>query len=163
LHRSDTISTLSSGYSNRQLPHRTASGSSSVPPVEEETPKIGSGPRKHRLIAPPPTIARRLDEDDSRQRAKVMYTFEKSGPEEITVEEGEEVAVVEPDDGSGWIKVRLGSATGIIPTAYVEILPPASASTPKHDRLRRIPILLSQSLATAHSMLVLGHLHQHLA
>jgi formin-binding protein 1 len=100
LQRSDTISTLSSGYSNRQLPHRTASGSSATPQIEEETPKVGAGSRKHRLIAPPPMINRRVEEEDSRQRAKVMYAFEKSGPEEVSVDDGEEVTVLEPDGTS---------------------------------------------------------------
>lgn len=35
-------------------------------------------------------------------------------------------------DGSGWLNIRSGAQSGLVPTSYVEILP--SAPGPSHDR-----------------------------
>lgn len=53
---------------------------------------------------------------------KVLYDFQAEGPGEITVLAGDKLPLVEPDDGSGWVKVRSGLDTGIVPSTYVEVL-----------------------------------------
>lgn len=52
---------------------------------------------------------------------KVEYDFSAEGPGEITVLAGEKLPLLEPDDGSGWVKVRRGLDTGIVPSAYVTV------------------------------------------
>lgn len=55
--------------------------------------------------------------------ATVLYDFEGDGATTLTVQAGDSVRVVEPDDdGSGWTGVELGSTgkQGMVPTLYVE-------------------------------------------
>ena len=115
--RSDTMNTLSSGYS--MSARRSVSGNSMVPSTaatEEEpateAPKpkpIVSGSRRNRMVAPPPTQyvseAGGSNEDmlaapssnSSEKRGRMMYAFEQSSEGEISVEEGREVVIVEPN------------------------------------------------------------------
>ena len=39
---------------------------------------------------------------------------------ELTVYSGEELIVIEEDDGSGWTRVMRGQEEGYIPTSYVQ-------------------------------------------
>lgn len=154
LQRSDTIgsmNTLSSGYAasaNRSVSGMTTrtsddtSVSSSAP-----TAKISSGPTR-RVMAPPPSqyIKSNGDAAPQEQKGKMLYPYQATGPEEITVSEGEEFTLVEPDDGSGWIKVKpskFGSAAGIVPTSYAELSAPAPPV--KDDR----PVSVAASASTA--------------
>jgi hypothetical protein len=86
----------------------------------------------------------------------MLYGYEENGEGELTVSEGKEITILEPDgrsftnlspmfqillggpltidytDGSGWMKVRAGSKEGLVPASYVEVLaatPPTTAST----------------------------------
>jgi hypothetical protein len=38
----------------------------------------------------------------------------------LCVAEGTSVQVIEPDDGSGWVKVSDGLHSGLVPASYVE-------------------------------------------
>ncbi|OCL01181.1 FCH-domain-containing protein [Cenococcum geophilum 1.58] len=143
--RSDTINsmnTLSSGYS--ATAHRSISGGMS--PTEENPPekanKVAPPPvaaRRNRIVAPPPAQYIKDDGGDlasssglpksTEQKGKMLYAYQQNGEGELTVPEGRDVSVLEPDDGSGWIKIRAGSKEGLVPAAYVEILsltPPPS-------------------------------------
>ncbi|KAG9968862.1 hypothetical protein KCU72_g24968, partial [Aureobasidium melanogenum] len=63
----------------------------------------------------------------------MMYPYQASGDGEVTVDEGAEVTIVEPDDGVGWMKVRTSSGEGLVPASYVEIMPSSPAkSQPGH-------------------------------
>ncbi|KAI1637010.1 hypothetical protein F4809DRAFT_606559 [Biscogniauxia mediterranea] len=136
LSRSNTVNTmnsLSSGYAASA--HRSVSGSTPTirSPAEEPTPPEPSGPRparKSRMVAPPPAAyiselpgssVNGLPSKPPEQRGKMLYTFEANGEGEVSVPEGREVTILEPDDGSGWIKVRAGYKEGIVPASYVEI------------------------------------------
>ncbi|CAD6500974.1 BgTH12-06675 [Blumeria graminis f. sp. triticale] len=91
--------------------------------------------RKNRVIAPPPSryISQVPDSNIVAQhrlngysvndrKAKMLYTYEANGADEITVSEKEEILVLEDDDG-GWTKVQTSRGdTGLVPTAYMEIL-----------------------------------------
>jgi hypothetical protein len=86
----------------------------------------------------------------------MLYAYEAGGEGELTVADGQDVTILEPDgrssmsltpmfqylmdisltnytDGSGWMKVRAGAREGLVPTSYVEVLavatPPTTAST----------------------------------
>jgi formin-binding protein 1 len=109
LHRSDTLNTLSSGYSApRRAVSRSVSGSS-IPQTTESngsSKPIKSAPGRHRIIAPPPTIHRTVEESEvdngaaksNERKCRMMFAFQKNGAEEISVDEGRELVVVE-DDG----------------------------------------------------------------
>ncbi|MCJ1386183.1 hypothetical protein MMC17_009309 [Xylographa soralifera] len=141
LSRSNTMNSLSSGYAASA--HRSVSGVGARAPTEDtrQEPKIVSSKptntRKNRVVAPPPTQyvselpANGLNGGSStppsrsaEPRGKMMYPYQASGEGEISVDEGEEVVIIEPDDGSGWMTIRFSGTSGIVPSSYLEILPP---------------------------------------
>jgi hypothetical protein len=157
--RSDTMSTLSSGYSANAKRSISGSTLAQSPSELEDTSKptpapapVGGAGRKHRIVAPPPTSyisdpgANGSSSDllkPGEQRGKMMYLYQQNGDGEISVDEGKEVTIAEPDgktihiwliptsinnlvDGSGWMKVRYAGEEGLVPASYVEIL----ATTP---------------------------------
>ncbi|CAO2651887.1 Nn.00g001700.m01.CDS01 [Neocucurbitaria sp. VM-36] len=174
LGRSDTVNsmnTLSSGYS--ATAHRSISGGMSPTteepaPVEKKAAAPAPGPRRNRIVAPPP-VQYVKDNDDlppptprgNEVKGRMLYAYQENGEGELTVADGREVTILEPDgrsfanlspmfqillgasltnnytDGSGWIKVRAGSEEGLVPASYVEVLtatPPTTASTFSSNR-----------------------------
>ena len=114
LSRSNTMNSLSSGYAASA--HRSVSGAGTRPDVEETKTKTeGStskpaAARKNRVVAPPPT--RYISEAPSNgiyggngtlpsksveARGKMIYPYQANGDGEISVEEGVEVVIIEPD------------------------------------------------------------------
>ncbi|RDL38994.1 Cysteine-rich [Venustampulla echinocandica] len=144
--RSNTMNSLSSGYAASA--HRSVSTSGPRSPVEETPPdrpnslkptNTGTSTlRKNRVIAPPPTAyiselpgSAPNGSSSGEQKAKMLYSYDANGEGEITVSEGKEVAILEPDDG-GWTRVKAGFKDGLVPTAYLEILAtPAPAPAPR--------------------------------
>ncbi|KAF7887490.1 hypothetical protein EAF00_009784 [Botryotinia globosa] len=144
--RSNTMNSLSSGYAASA--HRSISAKS---PTEESPPDAAVDRRrsissslkpsgllkKNRVVAPPPTAyvselpgSSVTDGSASKeQRGRMLYTYDANGGEEVTVSEGEEVTILEPDDG-GWTKIKHGSKEGLVPTAYLEVLRPSSPPNP---------------------------------
>lgn len=138
LNRSDTVNsmnTLSSGYS--ATAHRSISGNMSPtteepPPAEKKAMAPPPGVRRNRIIAPPPAQYVKDDDTDmatpvpkstSEAKGRMMYAYQENGDGELSVADGREVTVLEPDDGSGWVKVRAGSKEGLVPASYLEMLP----------------------------------------
>ncbi len=115
--RSDTMNsmnTLSSGYS--ATAQRSISGGLSPttedqpasPPERKVAPPRVIGSRKTRIVAPPPTQYINPDENmdrpssadtgrSSEPKGKMLYTYEGASDGELTVPDGKEVTVVEPD------------------------------------------------------------------
>ncbi|KAF2451802.1 FCH-domain-containing protein [Karstenula rhodostoma CBS 690.94] len=145
LSRSDTVNsmnTLSSGYS--ATANRSISGG--LTPTNEEAPApekkpMVAAPRKNRIVAPPP--AQYIKNDDvenslpspsrsTDQKGRMLYPYQQGNEGELTVADGRDVTILEPDDGTGWMKVRAGSKEGLVPASYVEILPltPPSSNRP---------------------------------
>jgi hypothetical protein len=98
LSRSDTMNTLSSGYS--ATAQRSVSGTSLPTTADSEPAK--AMPRRNRIIAPPPTShaygnggAEPPKSKD--RRGKMLYTFKTNGEGEVSAEEGREVVILEPD------------------------------------------------------------------
>lgn len=158
LSRSNTMDTLSSGYAASA--NRSVSGK--VQTEDTGTDGAGSSPpaskpatmRGNRIVAPPPTqyVAEMPGNVPSgggssttpptEQRGRMNYAYQATTEGEVTVEEGDEVSIVELDgtcenffrsvtlmstltesDGSGWTSVRLNAHTvGLVPTSYLEIL-----------------------------------------
>ncbi|THV03882.1 hypothetical protein K435DRAFT_827005 [Dendrothele bispora CBS 962.96] len=62
--------------------------------------------------------------------ARVIFDFTSTSEFELSVSEGDSVNVLEPDDGSGWVKVsKSRGASGLVPASYLEF-DSAEASTP---------------------------------
>jgi hypothetical protein len=112
LARSDTINsmnTLSSGYS--ATAHRTISGGMSPPaeeappaPVEKKAPAPAPGPRKNRMVAPPPAQYIKSDSDaplpppkSAEVKGRMLYAYQENGEGELTVADGTDITILEPD------------------------------------------------------------------
>ena len=138
LQRSDTIgsmNTLSSGYAasaQRSVSGATARSSTATEDGAASTPATTSSPAskapaRNRIVAPPPTtyISPNGTGDESKQKGKMLYSFQASSGEEVSIYEGAEFTILEPDDGSGWVKIKpesFGSSSGIVPASYVELI-----------------------------------------
>jgi formin-binding protein 1 len=117
LSRSNTMSSLSSGYSaNRRTVSGTivpavAEADGDAPPVpapnQSTKPAIGAA-RKNRIVAPPPAqyLGGGLNDGHSKEAAelsaiqpgaKMIFAYTATGEGELTVEDGDTVVVVEPD------------------------------------------------------------------
>ena len=133
LKRSDTIgsmNTLSSGYAASA--HRSVSGTNvnTVGGNSEPAPRGA-----HRVVAPPPlsykTNSFRNGGDE--QDGKMLYAYTATTADELSIQEGEEFVLVEPDDGSGWIRIRpssSGSRQGLVPASYASLSPDPTPQTP---------------------------------
>ncbi|KAK8139583.1 BZZ1 protein [Apiospora sp. TS-2023a] len=123
LSRSNTMNSLSSGYAASANRSKSGSISGPQPPPEE-------APLSHQVrdrLELPGSSANGSATNKSEQKGKMLYTFDASGESEVSVPEGREVTILEPDDGSGWVKVRAGYKEGLVPASYLEILPSAPA------------------------------------
>ncbi|KAL4964848.1 putative actin polymerization protein Bzz1 [Aspergillus stella-maris] len=156
LARRDTMNSLSSGYAvsaNRSLSNVGTQESVSEHP--DSTPASPAAPapaaptatkpnaKRNRVLAPPPAQyiapppAAELPfapapQKSSEPRGKMLYPYQATGADEVTVQEGEKVSILEPDDGSGWMRVRSeSSAEGLVPASYLEVSP---AAAPTRER-----------------------------
>ncbi|KAH8893224.1 FCH-domain-containing protein [Thozetella sp. PMI_491] len=144
LSRSNTMNSLSSGYAASA--QRSLSGPMS--PTEEAPPEPGPRPtstisggtlKKNRVVAPPPAAyiselpgsTPNGSSGGTEQKGKILYGFDAAGDGELTVTEGRDIVVLEPDTGSGWVKVRAGFKEGLVPASYVEVFP-ATAIAPQN-------------------------------
>lgn len=105
LSRSNTMNSLSS-----QSARRSISTSALEPPAEEEQPRkpsptpAATGGRRNRVVAPPPAAYitdspghTNGNGGESEKKGKMLYTFDASGDGELSVQEGRDVALLEPD------------------------------------------------------------------
>ncbi|EXJ82328.1 hypothetical protein A1O3_06141 [Capronia epimyces CBS 606.96] len=159
LTRQDTMSSLSSGYAASGT--RSLSGNIPRSTTQDDAPALGAGAgtttsggmRRNRIVAPPPaTFVSALvgsgTNGSSQPRAKMLYPYDARDEGEITLSEGTEVKILEPDDG-GWTKVQAGfGKEGLVPTAYLEELP-TTATTPAYERPPSLASTSSTSLASS--------------
>ncbi|EGU79997.1 hypothetical protein FOPG_11928 [Fusarium oxysporum f. sp. conglutinans race 2 54008] len=144
LTRSNTMTSLSS-HSAR--PSLSGSICGQLSPSEETPPDAGrpsmssaksSGTmRKNRIMAPPPAAyitgsgaGETNGGTKEEKKGKMLYAFEASGEGELTVHDGRDVVLLEPDDGSGWVKVRAGYKEGLVPSSYVEFTTVTTPAAP---------------------------------
>lgn len=142
LQRSDTMgsmNTLSSGYAASA--HRSVSGTTARSSMAEDTSASPTTSSKTpaarpRMIAPPPasyaTSAPNGDAGDGAQQGKMLYAYQATNSEEVSVSESDTFTLLEPDDGSGWIKIKpatFGATPGLVPASYAQLGP--SPSTPR--------------------------------
>ncbi|KAK9479830.1 hypothetical protein V1514DRAFT_327490 [Lipomyces japonicus] len=57
------------------------------------------------------------------QEAHAKYDYSPNGEGEIALSVGDELQVLEPHDGTGWVLVRDGLAEGLVPFSYIELVP----------------------------------------
>lgn len=53
--------------------------------------------------------------------ARALYPYDAAGDDETSIAQGEDLEVLEEDDGSGWTLVKLQKGSGLVPTSYIEI------------------------------------------
>lgn len=107
LSRQNTMNSLSSGYAvstNRSVsnmatqPTPEIQTETSPPPLAEIKP---AAPKRNRVLAPPPTAfmsAPLATESKAKEPSgKMMYPFQATGSDEVTVQDGDDVVIVEPD------------------------------------------------------------------
>ncbi|CAE6414806.1 unnamed protein product [Rhizoctonia solani] len=83
-------------------------------------------PRANPLSRPMPPPASAPPATSSATKAKVLYSYTGTGEFEVSITENSTVQVVDPDDGSGWVKVlNEKGAEGLVPATYIEIIAPA--------------------------------------
>uniref|UniRef100_A0A8H8CF08 SH3 domain-containing protein n=1 Tax=Psilocybe cubensis TaxID=181762 RepID=A0A8H8CF08_PSICU len=85
-----------------------------------------------------------LSEEDI--NAKVLFNFMPTSEFKLGVHEGTIVRVVEPDNGSGWVKVSDGTGdSGLVPASYIETIhdDQRQKGTPEEGVVRRVWALYS--------------------
>lgn len=187
LSRSNTMNSLSSGYAASA--NRSVSGTGMRTPDDEHGPdrsaslSVAGKPltaRRNRVVAPPP--AQYMSEvptngsgsatsHPSEPRSKMLYSYQATGEGELSVDESQEVTIVEPDgecilrpssasiltrlviDGTGWMSVRLSpSKSGLVPASYIGALPTVVPTQPE----RPVSSYSSSSTSLAGSMTLPG-------
>lgn len=150
LSRSNTMNSLSSGYaasahrsvsvprspseSQETLPERSSTIKSSISAVSNTV-------RKNRIVAPPPAAyvselpGSNVSAETLIQRGTMLYAYDSAADGEISLPEGKEVTILEPDDG-GWTKVKAGFKEGLVPTAYIKL-----SSSPPHSTAVTPPVV----------------------
>ncbi|KAL9128997.1 MAG: hypothetical protein Q9217_002431 [Psora testacea] len=153
LSRSKTMDTLSSGYAasaSRSISGRLPDGDMPSERITEEEPvksKPAVAARRNRIIAPPPTHyvseaptdsssggRTSRTSNPSEPRGKMLYAYQARNEGELSVEEGDDIVIAEPDDGSGWTGVRHANNSGLVPTTYLEVLPIPPSTAASADR-----------------------------
>lgn len=51
-----------------------------------------------------------------------LYSYDAQNADELSITEGDVLTIVEPDDGTGWIKAQLGDQVGLVPANYIEYI-----------------------------------------
>ncbi|KAK4546881.1 hypothetical protein LTR36_001613 [Oleoguttula mirabilis] len=163
LQRSDTMgsmNTLSSGYAasaHRSVSGMTLNASDGTSASSAPAPKIGSGSARPRVAAPPPAAyagSNGADTADGLQKGKMLFAYQANGSGELSISEGQEFSLVEPDDGSGWIKIKPASpgdsSTGLVPASYADLsaAPPPRASRHSTFAADDRPVSTAASVST---------------
>ncbi|KAJ5819940.1 hypothetical protein N7474_005531 [Penicillium riverlandense] len=165
LQRQNTMNSLSSGYAastarsvSNVAPQPTPDSPAEAPPppVAETKPTTA---KNKKVLAPPPSAFFSTPQATEtgnasrpkQPRGKMMYAYQATGADEVSVQENDDVVIVEQDDGSGWMRVRAGVNEGLVPAAYVEAAPTPSPipsiNTSLTDRPGSIRSSSSASLA----------------
>ncbi|KIY68332.1 hypothetical protein CYLTODRAFT_421746 [Cylindrobasidium torrendii FP15055 ss-10] len=72
-----------------------------------------------------------VEEEESYPTATLVFDFTASSEFELSINDGAVVSVLEPDDGSGWVKVRNAQGRdGLVPASYLVYGEPDRAATP---------------------------------
>ncbi|KAF3160068.1 hypothetical protein TWF225_007925 [Orbilia oligospora] len=133
VNRSNTVTSVSTNSTATVERSGTVKSTATTSTAATSTAPSASSskPPARRVLAPPPAAyIAELPADEAvpdGPKAKMLYSYTAGGDGEISVGEGKEVIIVQPDDG-GWTKVRNGTVTGLVPTTYVETLGSSSSA-----------------------------------
>lgn len=172
LGRSDTVNsmnTLSSGYS--ATAHRSISGGMSPtveePPAAEKKTPAAAGARKHRVVAPPPAAYIKADEGAPpptsgvpEVKGRMLYAYEAGGEGELTVADGQDVTILEPDGRSSSSLLLCFSISWTCRLQTVQTDLVGSKYVPEPRRVWCLPYMWTLMLPQHHPPLHL-HFHQH--
>ncbi|KAI9480354.1 MAG: hypothetical protein EXX96DRAFT_481652 [Benjaminiella poitrasii] len=70
-------------------------------------------------VEPPTTFA---GQEATQGTMRSIYSYEAQNTDELSMAEGDLLKIVEPDDGTGWIRAQLGNQVGLVPANYIEYL-----------------------------------------
>ncbi|CAI7606523.1 unnamed protein product [Penicillium glandicola] len=140
LTRQNTMNSLSSGYAAstaRSVSNLATQPTPETPAEEPPAPiaeKKPAAAKRNRVLAPPPTAYMSapppsdsgMGSRSKEPQGKMLYAYQATGSDEVSVEDGDDVVILQPDDGSGWLRVRSGANEGLVPAAYVEVAPTPS-------------------------------------
>ncbi|CCH60354.1 hypothetical protein TBLA_0C05560 [Henningerozyma blattae CBS 6284] len=83
--------------------------------------------------------------------SKVLYAYTKDDDDEVSINPGDSIDVVEKDTGSGWTKINNHSTgeIGLVPSSYLETVEakPAKAPAPAAPPSRRTTVLIRTMVA----------------
>ncbi|KAB5596551.1 Protein BZZ1 [Ceratobasidium theobromae] len=103
---------------NSMAPSIASAQSATSPTAASSSP-----PRANPLSRPIPPASKATPATSSPTQAKVLYDYEATSNFEVSITEGSTIRVIEPDDGSGWVKVLNDQGTeGLVPATYIEVL-----------------------------------------
>ncbi|KAL7276413.1 Protein BZZ1 [Rhizina undulata] len=118
-----------------KTPSTGTAASTTSPPTAPRNRVVAPPPERY--IAPPPGPVAELSADSptraitERLSGTMLYAYTAAGDDEISVDSGVEVTIIEPDDGSGWIRIRAGFKSGLVPASYVEVSDSAPPIPPR--------------------------------
>ncbi|OAC99873.1 hypothetical protein MUCCIDRAFT_165699 [Mucor lusitanicus CBS 277.49] len=69
-----------------------------------------------------PTTAPSFAASSSPDYMRSLYSYDAQNTDELSIAEGDVLTIVEPDDGTGWIKAQLGDQVGLVPANYIEYI-----------------------------------------
>jgi len=89
--------------------------------LSRTTSRASSSAQSHAPSSFAPSVASRESDEESHPAARVVFDFTATSEFELDVSEGAVVHVVEPDDGSGWVKIANDRGReGLVPASYLE-------------------------------------------
>ncbi|KAI5310590.1 hypothetical protein KEM55_004917 [Ascosphaera atra] len=157
LRRQDTMASLSSQMSASSASGglgRSMTGMSGNTMDNVVAGSMRRGSTNRALQPPTSQFAKSGESPFNAPTGRVLYAFTANDPDECSVGAGEEITVIEPDDDSGWTRVRAGNKTGLVPTSYIEIHKINRSATPEaarpgSNRSNASSASLANSLSTA--------------
>ncbi|GAN08627.1 actin polymerization protein Bzz1 [Mucor ambiguus] len=79
---------------------------------------------------PTSAIAPSFAASSSPDYMRSLYAYDAQNVDELSIAEGDVLTIVEPDDGTGWIKAQLGDQVGLVPANYIEYINPQNDAAP---------------------------------
>lgn len=124
-------------YSSPSVSHKSsvhaggATGGAQPQSYTTSPPSPDPEPAAAAPMAPPGTApaAPAAPSTGDKAQGKALYSFDASGPEELSIIDGQALWLIVPDrDESGWVKVSNDQGeSGLVPSSYVEFLPEATS------------------------------------
>ncbi|XP_044314224.1 formin-binding protein 1-like isoform X7 [Drosophila rhopaloa] len=120
----DNVAQIQNGHNNNNN-GSSASPESGLGTSHTSLPGSGQGSANENAIGDDTYYEREVETLNPLGTCKALYPFEASSEGSIPMNEGEELQVIEIDQGDGWTRVRRANNTngwdeGFVPTSYIE-------------------------------------------